>query len=116
MIDTVIRAIFRRNLFCFTLGHQASNCVLSLRLTVSLLYPVNNPYVKCHCSYYSLNRAFIYDILVGRPEENRPLGRPRRRWEVVDEIYLAQGSDRCLAAVSLGLIISDSVEDGNFLD
>jgi hypothetical protein len=22
-----------------------------------------------------------YNILVGRPEERRPLGRPRRRWE-----------------------------------
>jgi hypothetical protein len=23
----------------------------------------------------------VYRVLVGKPEENRPLGRPRRRWE-----------------------------------
>jgi hypothetical protein len=23
----------------------------------------------------------VYNILVGRPEDRRPLGRPRRRWE-----------------------------------
>jgi hypothetical protein len=23
----------------------------------------------------------VYRVLVGRPEEKRPLGRPRRRWE-----------------------------------
>ena len=26
-------------------------------------------------------RRGVYRILVGKPEENRPLGRPRRRWE-----------------------------------
>jgi hypothetical protein len=48
-----------------------------------------------------------YNILVGRPEGRRPLGRPRRRWEDninmdlgeigfgdVDWILLAQDSDR----------------------
>jgi hypothetical protein len=29
-----------------------------------------------------------YNILVGRPEERRPLGRPRRRWEDNIEIDL----------------------------
>ena len=24
---------------------------------------------------------FAYRVLVGKPEEKRPLGRPRRRWE-----------------------------------
>jgi hypothetical protein len=24
----------------------------------------------------------VYKVLVGKPEEKRPLGRPRRRWEV----------------------------------
>jgi hypothetical protein len=24
----------------------------------------------------------VYKVLVGKPEGNRPLGRPRRRWEV----------------------------------
>jgi hypothetical protein len=23
----------------------------------------------------------VYNVLVGKPEEKRPLGRPRRRWE-----------------------------------
>jgi hypothetical protein len=48
-----------------------------------------------------------YNILVGRPEGRRPLGRPRRRWEdnikmdlreigfgYVDWIHLAQDRDR----------------------
>jgi hypothetical protein len=46
-----------------------------------------------------------YNILVGRPEGRRPLGRPRRRWEdnikidlrkigFVDWIHLAQDRDR----------------------
>jgi hypothetical protein len=47
-----------------------------------------------------------YNILVGRPEGKRPLGRPRRRWEDikmdlreigfgdVDWIHLAQDRDR----------------------
>jgi hypothetical protein len=43
-----------------------------------------------------------YNILVGRPEGRRPLGRPRRRWEDnikmvirdVDWIHWAQDRDR----------------------
>jgi hypothetical protein len=30
----------------------------------------------------------VYRVLVGRPEGNRPLGRPRRRWEDNIKIYL----------------------------
>jgi hypothetical protein len=54
-----------------------------------------------------------YNILVRRPEERRPLGRPRRRWEDnikidlreigfgdVDWIDLAQGRDRWRALVN----------------
>jgi hypothetical protein len=54
-----------------------------------------------------------YNILVGRPEGRRPLGRPRRRWEDnikldlrgigcgdVDGIYLAQDRDRWRALVN----------------
>jgi hypothetical protein len=26
-------------------------------------------------------RKGVYRVLVGKPERNRPLGRPRRRWE-----------------------------------
>jgi hypothetical protein len=54
-----------------------------------------------------------YNILVGRPEGRRPLGRPRRRWEGnikmnlseigfedVDWIHLAQDRDRWRALVN----------------
>jgi hypothetical protein len=27
------------------------------------------------------DRRGVYRVLMGRPEENRPLGRPRHRWE-----------------------------------
>jgi hypothetical protein len=51
-----------------------------------------------------------YNILVGRPEGRRPLGRPRRRWEDnikmdigfgdVDWIHWAQDRDRWRAFVN----------------
>jgi hypothetical protein len=54
-----------------------------------------------------------YNILVGRPEGRRPLGRPRRRWEDnntmdlgeigfgdVDWINLAEDGDRWRALVN----------------
>jgi len=54
-----------------------------------------------------------YNILVGKPEWRRPLGRPRRRWEDnirtnlreirwedVDWIPLAQDRDQCWAVVN----------------
>jgi hypothetical protein len=54
-----------------------------------------------------------YNILVGRPDRRRQLGRPRRRWEdnikmgmreigfgVVDWIHLAQDRDRWRALVN----------------
>jgi hypothetical protein len=54
----------------------------------------------------------LYRILVGKPEEKRPLGRPRRRWVdnmkmdlkdmgwgVMDWIYLAQDIDQRRALV-----------------
>jgi hypothetical protein len=54
-----------------------------------------------------------YNILVGRPEGRRPLGKPRRRWEenikmdlrqtgfgYVDWIHLAQDRDRWRALVN----------------
>jgi hypothetical protein len=55
----------------------------------------------------------VYRVLVGKPEGNRPLGRPRRRWEdnirmdlqevrsgYVDWIGLAQDRDRWRALMS----------------
>jgi hypothetical protein len=54
----------------------------------------------------------VYKFSMGKPEEKRPLGRPRRRWEdgirmdlretgwgVVDWIRLAQNMDRWRAVV-----------------
>jgi hypothetical protein len=54
-----------------------------------------------------------YNILVGRPEGRRQLGRPRRKWEDnikmdlreigfgdVDWIHLAQDRDRCRVLVN----------------
>jgi len=54
-----------------------------------------------------------YSILVGKPEGNKPLGRPKRRWEdnvrtdlrvkggqVLDWIHLAQEEDQWRALVN----------------
>jgi hypothetical protein len=56
----------------------------------------------------------VYKVWVGKPEGKRPLGRPRRRWEVgirmdlrkiglgvVDWIRLPQDRDRWRAVVSV---------------
>jgi hypothetical protein len=32
----------------------------------------------------------VHRLLVGKPEENRPLGRPRRRWEDNIKMYLQE--------------------------
>jgi hypothetical protein len=58
-------------------------------------------------------RRGVYRVLVGKPEEMRPLGRPRRRWEDnikmdlpevgcgdMDWIELAQDKDRWWALVN----------------
>jgi hypothetical protein len=38
-------------------------------------------------------RRGVYRVLVGKPEEKRPLGRPRRRWE--DNIKIDLQEERC---------------------
>ena len=58
-------------------------------------------------------RRGVYSVLVGKPEETRPLGRPRRRWEDnikmdppevgcgdMDWIELAQDKDRWWALLN----------------
>jgi hypothetical protein len=55
----------------------------------------------------------VYNLMVGKPEGRKPLGRPGRRWEdninmdlreiafgVVDWIHLARDRDRCRALVN----------------
>jgi hypothetical protein len=61
-----------------------------------------------------------YNILVGRPEGRKPLGRPRRRWEddikidlgemgfgEVDWIHLVQDRDRLRALVNSVINLRD---------
>jgi hypothetical protein len=69
-----------------------------------------------------------YDILVGKPEGRRPLGRPRRRWEGnikmdlreigfgdVDWIHSAQDRDTWRALVNTMMNLRVSKNAGNFL-
>ena len=37
----------------------------------------------------------VHRILVGKPEGNRPLGRPRRRWEDNIKMYLQEVGGSC---------------------
>jgi hypothetical protein len=69
-----------------------------------------------------------YRILVGKPEEKRPLGRPRRRcednirmdlreigWGGTDWIDLAQDRDQWRALVNTVLNLRDPLNVGKFL-
>jgi hypothetical protein len=70
-----------------------------------------------------------YNILVGRPEGRRPLGRPRRRsednikmdlreigFEDVDWIHWAQDRDRWRALMNTVMNLRGSIKCGEFLD
>ena len=70
----------------------------------------------------------VYRVLVGKPEGNRPLGRPRRRWkdnikmdiqevgcEGMDWIELAQDKDRWRALMFAVMNLRVPQNAGNFL-
>ena len=74
-------------------------------------------------------RRGVHKVLVGKPERNRPLGRPRRRWEdnikidleevgrgCGDWMELAQDRDRWRALVSTVMNFGVSIKCGEFLD
>jgi hypothetical protein len=69
-----------------------------------------------------------YNILVGKPEGKRPLGRPRHRWEGnvrmdlreiqwegVDEMHLAQDSNQWQALVNMIMNLQVPLKVLNFL-
>jgi hypothetical protein len=72
-----------------------------------------------------VERRVAYRVLVGKPEEKRPLGRPRHRWEDyikmdvqevgwgTDWIDLAQSRDR---SCECGNELSGSIRCREFLD
>jgi hypothetical protein len=71
----------------------------------------------------------VYRVLVGKPEEKRPLGRPRHSWEnnikmdlqevggeSINGIDLAQDRDRWRALVSVLMNLRGSIKCRKFLD
>ena len=67
-------------------------------------------------------RRGVYRVLVGKPEEKRPLGRPRRRWDNNIKMDLQEvgcgGMDwiELAGTCECGNELSDSIKCGEFLD
>ena len=82
-------------------------------LYISHIIDANLP-ISSHMDYKYINiYIYTYRVLVGKPERKRPLGRPRRRWDVnikmdllgvgcggMDWIELAQDRDSWPALVN----------------
>jgi hypothetical protein len=47
------------------------------------------------------DRRGVYRVLVGQPEEKRPLGRPRRRWNYNIEMDLQELGCGCMDLIDL---------------
>jgi hypothetical protein len=106
---------------CVLNAHSFSSLLLELVILTALLYssPSIVRVIKArrmrlagHVARMGVVRG-AYNMLVGRPEGRRPLGRPRRRWEDnikmylgeigfgdVDWIHWAQDTDRWRAVVN----------------
>ena len=79
------------------------------------------------CSTYGARRG-VYRVLVGKPERNNPLGRPRCRWEdnikmdlqevgcgVMDWVELTRNRDRWWAFANAVTNVRVPQNSGNFL-
>jgi len=100
--------------FCFTISlFHASTCFEHMCSSSGGQNCITQPLISSHLQVLLKVGRGVYGILVGKPEDRRPLGRPRRRWvdnirkdlqEVgcgyIDWIGLAQDRDRWRTLVS----------------
>jgi len=104
-----------------------ANFPLSLHMGVYIyIYTHTHTHTYIHTYIYTFRHT--YRVLVGKSEGKRPLGRPRRRWEVNIKMYLhevvcggmnwielANDKDRWPALVNAVMILLVPYNAGNFL-
>jgi len=67
-------------------GNEMSGCIKFKKKGVKLMF-----YLKIRLIHsYMLIPLYTHCYIVGKPEEKRPLGRPRRRWEDNIKMYLRE--------------------------